>query len=150
MRISYAFVLVATLAAPATAVAGDESLKQVVEKLAATYADNIAKQNPAGMAALYAKDGMLVINTGVQTDITKAYEGTFKAGFNHDEITVDAASSLGPDILIANGEFHLTGKSESGAPLEITGFWTATDVREGGTWKIKMLTAMPKAPPPQK
>jgi ketosteroid isomerase-like protein len=146
MRISYALVLVATLAAPATAVAGDESLKQLVEKLAANYADNIAKQNPAGIAALYAKDGVLVINTGVQTDIAKAYEGTFKAGFNHDEITVDSASSLGPDTLIANGEFRLTGKSES----EINGFCTATDVREGGTWKIKMLTAMPKAPPPQK
>jgi uncharacterized protein (TIGR02246 family) len=150
MRISYALVLVATLAAPATAVAGDESLKQLVEKLAANYADNIAKQDPAGIAALYAKDGVLVINTGVQTDIAKAYEGTFKAGFNHDEIKVDSASSLGPDALIANGEFRLTGKSESGAPIEIDGFWTATDVREGGTWKIKMLTAMPKAPPPQK
>jgi uncharacterized protein (TIGR02246 family) len=140
--------LVATLAAPATAVAGDESLKQVVEKLAAAYADNIAKQDPAGIAALYAKDGVLVINTGVQTDIAKAYEGTFKAGFNHDEIKVDSASPLGPDALIANGEFRLTGKNESGAPIEINGFWTAIDVREGGTWKVRMLTAMPKAPPP--
>ena len=147
MRVPYALVLIATLATPATAVAADENLKQVVEKLAAAYADNIAKQNPAGIAALYAKDGVLVINTGPQTDIAKAYEGTFKAGFNHDEIKVDTVSPLGTDALIATGEFRLTGKGESG-PLEINGLWTAIDVREGGTWKVRMLTAMPKAPPP--
>ena len=150
MQMSYAFVLIATLATPATAVAGDESLKQLAEKLAASYADNFNKQNPAGMAALYAKDGVLVVNTGVQTDIAKYYEGAFKAGLNHNEITVDAASSLGTDALLSNGQFHLTGKSESGAPMEITGLWTAIDVQEGGTWKVRMLTAFPKAPPPQK
>lgn len=148
MRMSYAFVTIAALATPATAVA-DENLKQVVEKLAAAYADNFNKQNPAGIAAHYANGGMLVINTGTITDITKYYEDGFKAGLDQNEITVDQAQPLGADALIATGEYHITGKNASGAPIEATGLWTAVDVREGGTWKIRMLSAFPKAPPPK-
>jgi ketosteroid isomerase-like protein len=148
MRVSYALVLIGTLATPATAVAADENLKAVVEKLAAAYADNTAKQNPAGIAALYANGGMLVIDTGTITDITKYYDGAFKAGINHNDITIDQVQPLGTDALIATGEYHLTGENESGAPIDLVGFWTATDVKEGGAWKIRMLTAFPKAPAP--
>jgi ketosteroid isomerase-like protein len=148
MRMSYALVFIATLATPATAVAEDENLKQVVEKLAAAYADNIAKQNPAGLAALYVNGGMLVTDTGTITDIAKYYEGAFKAGINRNDITIAQVQPLGADALIATGEYHLTGKSESDAPIELTGFWSGVDVREGGTWKIRMLSGIPKAPPP--
>jgi hypothetical protein len=47
------------------------------------------------------------------------------------------------------GEYHITGKNQSGAPIEVKGIWTGIDVREGGTWKIRLLTAFPKAPPPK-
>jgi hypothetical protein len=47
------------------------------------------------------------------------------------------------------GEFHITGKNQSGAPIEVNGRWTAVYVLEGGTRKIRMLTALPKAPPPK-
>jgi len=33
--------------------------------------------------------------------------------------------------------------------MESFGRWTAVDVRVGGQWKIRMLTAFPKPPPPQ-
>jgi hypothetical protein len=36
-----------------------------------------------------------------------------------------------------------------GEPINMTVLWTATDVQEGGQWKIRMLTALPKAPPPK-
>ncbi len=52
--------------------------------------------------------------------------------------------------LLAVGEYHITGKNQSGAPLDATGIWTATDVREGGKWKIRLLTAIPKPPQPPK
>ena len=39
----------------------DQSVRKEVEKAAATYAENYGKQNGAGMAALYARDGMLVV-----------------------------------------------------------------------------------------
>jgi ketosteroid isomerase-like protein len=146
MRMSYAFVLIAGLVTPATA---DENLKQVVERLASAYADNFNKQNPAGIAALYANGGVLVTNMGPQADIAKYYEGAFKAGLDHEEITVDQVQPLGTDALISSGDYHITGKSASGAPIEAKGFWTGVDVREGGIWKIKMLSGIPKAPPPK-
>lgn len=146
MRMSYVFVLIAALVTPAAA---DENLKQVVEKLASAYADNFNKQNPAGIAALFANGGILVTNMGPQSDLAKYYEGAFKAGLDHEEITVDQVQPLGTDALIATGEYHITGKNSSGAPVEIKGFWTGVDVREDGIWKVRMLSGIPKAAPPK-
>ncbi len=149
MRMSYVCLLLTAFAVPAAAADADQNLKQVVEKIGAAYSENFNKQNAAGIAALYATGGMQVNQAGPTTDVAKRYEGVFKAGFNHEEITVDQALPLGTDALIATGQFHLTGKNASGEPIEYKGIWTATDVREGGTWKIRILSAIPKAPPPK-
>jgi len=149
MRMSYVCLLLTAFTVPAAAADADQNLKQVVEKIGAAYSENFNKQNATGIAALYATGGVQVNQAGPTTDIAKRYEGVFKAGFNHNEITVDQVSPLGTDTLVAIGEFHLTGKNASGDPIEYKGLWTSTDVREGGTWKIRMLTAFPKAPPPK-
>jgi len=144
---SYALCLfLATLATPAVTVAGDENLKQEVEKVGAAYADSFNRQDGAGIAALYASGGIIVNATGPHADIAETYAGIFKAGFNHNDITVGEVWPLGADTLLAVGEYHITGKNQSGVPLEVTGIWTATDVREGGKWKIRMLSAIPKPP----
>jgi uncharacterized protein (TIGR02246 family) len=134
---------------PAAAVAADTTVKQEVEKVASAYADSFNKHDAAGIAALYAKGGILVNPAGPHADIEKYVEGGFKAGFDHQEITVSEVWPLGPDTAIAMGEFRITGKNQSGAPIENAGLWTATDVREEGHWKIRMLTGLPKAPPPK-
>jgi ketosteroid isomerase-like protein len=85
-----------------------------------------------------------------KANIEKYYQGAFKAGFNHEEVTVDQVWPLGADTLLAVGEYRITGKNQSGAPFEVTGIWTATDLREGGKWKIRMLSAIPKPPQPPK
>jgi hypothetical protein len=46
------------------------------------------------------------------------------------------------------GEFHLSGQGDNG-PTKLDGRYTAVDVREGGTWKIRLLTAVPIPPPAQ-
>jgi hypothetical protein len=48
------------------------------------------------------------------------------------------------------GKFRITGKNQSGASIEIAGLWTATYVREGGKWKVRMLAGILKQPPPAK
>src|SRR5258706_12292397 len=144
MRMSYALCLfIATLAKPWVVAAGDKNLKQEVEKIGSAYVESLNKQDGAGIPALYASGGMLVNTAGPQADIEKYYQGAFKAGFNHEEVTVDQVWRLGADTLLAVGEYRITGKNQSGAPLEVTGIWTATDVREGGKWKIRMLSAIP-------
>ncbi len=151
MRLSYVlgFFLALSLPAAAAAADADQNLKQEIGKAVSAYAATFETLNPAGMAALYTSDGVLVNPAGLQTDITKVYEGTFKAGFNHLESTLDQVWPLGADTALAMGEYRLTGKNESGAAMESAGRWTAVDVREGGKWKVRMLTAFPKPPPPQ-
>jgi len=149
MRYAYLSCLFIISFSISSAAEVNHDLKQVEEKIEAAYAENYNKQDAAGISALYATDGMLFNAAGPHTDIAKAYDGVFKSGFNHNEITVDQVWPLGADTLLATGEYHLTGKDSSGAPIELTGIWTSTDVREGGVWKIRMRTALQKAPPPK-
>jgi len=44
------------------------------------------------------------------------------------------------------GEYHLIDQSKS-SPTKIDGHWTAVYVRDEGTWKIRLLTAVPDLPP---
>jgi uncharacterized protein (TIGR02246 family) len=134
---------------PSAAVAADTTVKQEVEKIASAYVDGFNKHDAAAIAALYAKGGMFVNPAGPHPDIEKFVEGAFKAGFDHQEVTVSEVWPLGPDTAISMGEFRIAGKNQSGAPIEEAGLWTATDIREDGHWKIRMLTGMPKAPPPK-
>jgi ketosteroid isomerase-like protein len=148
MRIAYVLCfLVAAFSVPA--IAADADLMQQVEKIGATYVENFDKQNAAGIAALFATGGVHVDPTGPTTDIAKRDEGAFKAGFNHLEITLDQVSPLGADMALGLGEYRITGKNQSGEPLDVTGRWTAVYVLEGGTRKIRMLTTLPKALPPK-
>jgi hypothetical protein len=38
------------------------------------------------------------------------------------------------------GEWSETGQGETGDPIQIKGYWSAIDTREGDDWKIRMLT----------
>jgi uncharacterized protein (TIGR02246 family) len=148
VRIAYLLCSFLTLSAPAAAAEPDQNLRQEIEKGLAAYPEAFSKRDPAAMAALYAKDGVIVNPGGVQTDLVKWYEGVFKAGFDHVDNTVDQFWLLGPDTVISIGEYRGTGKNQGGAPIEFSGRWTAVNVREDGVWKIRMLTAFPKSPPP--
>jgi ketosteroid isomerase-like protein len=146
MRISHVLCFLLTaFALPAAA--GD--LKQDVEKLSSAYEDSFNKQDAAGIAAQYVSGGFHINPAGPRADIAEFYQGVFKAGFNHEEATVDQAWPLGTDAAIAMGEYHISGKNSTGAPVEIIGRWTAVYVSEGGKLKIRMLSAFPKSPPPK-
>jgi ketosteroid isomerase-like protein len=135
--------------APAVAADAGQSLKQEVEKIGSAYAESFNRQDGKGIAALFATGGMHVNPAGPRTDIAEFYEGAFKAGFNHEEISLDQVWPLGTDGAIAMGEWRITGKNQSGAPIENGGRWTSVYVRDGGKLKIRMLSAFPKAPPPK-
>ena len=86
-----------------------------------------------------------VVKTGPQ-DIEQNYQSAFKSGMNHLELTVDQVSPLGTDAALSIGEYHLTGQGQNG-PINADGHWTGVDAREGSTWKIRLATAVPNAPP---
>jgi uncharacterized protein (TIGR02246 family) len=128
----------------------DQGTRQQIERLVATYAENFNKQDAAGIAGLYTKDGVLVssaakaVKSGPQ-EIEQSYQGAFKSGMNHIELTVDQVLPFGTDAAISMGEYHLAGQGQSG-PMKVDGHWTGVDVREGGTWKIRLATAVPNPP----
>ncbi|SDJ93661.1 protein of unknown function [Bradyrhizobium sp. Rc2d] len=132
-----------------SAMAADGDPKRQVEGIASEYAASFNKQDGAGIAALFATGGIHVNPAGPRSDIAEFYQGAFKAGFDHEEITVDQAWPLGTNMALAIGGYRLTGKNQSGAPLETGGIWTATYVTEGGKLKIRLLSAMPKPPAPK-
>src|SRR4051794_20686541 len=97
MRIAYILCFFLTLSIPAAAAETNQNLKQEMEMQVAAYAATFNKLDPAGMAALYANDGILVNTGGLRTDLVKWYEGVFKAGINHIENSLDQVWPLGPD-----------------------------------------------------
>jgi uncharacterized protein (TIGR02246 family) len=126
----------------------DQSVRQQIERLAATYEEHFDKQDAAG---LYARDGVLVsqaakvVKTGPQ-EIEQNYRDLFKSGVNHAAITVDQVSPLGADAVISMGEAHITGQGQNG-PIKADSHWSAVDMREGGTWKLRLVTVVPNPPP---
>jgi ketosteroid isomerase-like protein len=88
---------------------------------------------------LFSESPLGVLKSGPQM-IAKNYERLFKLGANHLDI------SLGR-LAIGIGEYHVTGQGKNG-PIKIDGDWSATYVRDAGTWKIRILNAIqrPAAP----
>ena len=139
-------IIVIVLALPASAQQSDRSLR--LESVVSSYAENFNKQNASGIAGLYTKDGMLVSPAGPQKSVEQYYQNAFKTGFNHQDIVLEDVSSLGPDAAISMGEVRISGRSQNGSVLESNGRWTAVEVREGGAWKIRLLTAFPTGQAP--
>lgn len=147
MRLSWVMPIVAiAFALPVSAQQVDQSVRQQIEM----YKEHFNKQDAPALAALYTKDGVLVgrgaVTSGTQA-IVEFYERIFQSGTSHFEATVEQASLLGNDVAIGIGEYHVNGQGQSGA-IKIDGNWTAVYVRDAGTWKIRLLTAVPKPPPP--
>ena len=140
------------LTAPAFAQQVDESTrKQIEEQLAGPYRNAYDKQDAAGVAKLFAKDGVLVLSIGKHVytgpqEIEQIFQSLFKAGFNHTE-GAEEFSSLANDTVVAIGEYHNSGQGPNG-PVKADGHYTAVDVREGGVWKFRLLTAFRDPPPP--
>jgi ketosteroid isomerase-like protein len=133
-------------AVPATA--SDQNLKEEIGKIGSAYEQHFNKKDAAGITSLFTKNYLRVTGAGVVADNTIYYEDTFKAGLNHLEVRTTEVQSLSENMALVTGESHVTGKSEKGDPLDLTVIWTALDVRENGQWKIRMLTSIPKPPPP--
>jgi len=141
-------------ACPAWAGPPDPGVQEAIERLVFSYATSFNQQDAAGVAAQFTKDGVLVSQASPagavfvgSAELAQRYNGLFNAGVNHIEITISRVEQLGPDAAITWGEYHITGQGQSG-PFKVYGDWSATDVRDAGVWKIRLLNAIPKPAPP--
>jgi hypothetical protein len=125
-----------------------QDIKPEVEKIGAAYTDCIAKHDAACVASLYSKDGIQVNPVGeVKTDLKATYEDYFKDGEDKIAVKINYAQPLGNDMAMAAGDVDVTFNVEPKLRLL---FWSAVYVKEDGQWKIRMLTAGIKPPPPPK
>jgi uncharacterized protein (TIGR02246 family) len=146
-------IIALAFALPASAQSVDPSAQQGVERIVATYAEHLNKQDAAGLADLFTKDGVFVsqspagaVKSGPQA-IVQYYQGMFKNGVDHVDITLSQVEPLGSDVAIGWGEYQVAGQRQSG-PIKFGGDWTATYVRDAGMWKIRLLSLIPKPPAP--
>jgi ketosteroid isomerase-like protein len=104
-----------TFSAPA--LADDADLKKQVEQGNSAYMKSFNSMDVAGLAAMYATGAVIVIPEGPRTDVLQLYEGMFKTGFNHAEMTVDQVWPLGSDAALGMGKYRVTGKSREGGSI---------------------------------
>ena len=140
-----------SLTTPVSAQGVDQTIRQQLEQLRTTMNEGWNTQNVGKIASLYTKDAVLVTPSAKVVigprEIEQNYKTAFDAGMpHHDFATVDPVSLLGTDTALSVGEFHLSSQGQS-SPTKINGHWTAVYVREGGTSKIRLLTALNDPPP---
>jgi ketosteroid isomerase-like protein len=126
----------------------DPQLRQMIDALAKKYAEAVNKNDAAAVAALYAEDGVLVTDTGPiygRVAIEKHYADLFqKLHFSNNISKADQNSphSIGTtgNGTWETGEWSVTLQGQNGPPIQLKGYYSSIDTREGDTWMIRMVT----------
>jgi hypothetical protein len=66
--------------------------------------------------------------------------------YTADPSTLVQVTVIGTEVMLRTGDWSGTWHSPNG-PVQVKGHWTTTDVRDGGTWRIRM-EAYNVTPPP--
>jgi len=126
----------------------DPQLREALLSLAKKFDDVYNNGDAAGMVALYTEDAVEVADTGPsygREALWKHYVDLFqKVHFSNHLNTVDQYSprvigTAGNEIW-ATGAWSATVKGQNFGPAEQKGYWSIISVREGNTWKARLLT----------
>jgi uncharacterized protein (TIGR02246 family) len=121
---------------------------QTAVKIDALSAKYVVRGDPAAMAALFTEDGVYVTDRGPLNGpeaIEKWYAGLYQAfpKWTHTSKPAQNASHLTGttgDQIWTNGARSATLQAKTGDPIQTNGYWSAVEVREGDTWKFRMLS----------
>jgi uncharacterized protein (TIGR02246 family) len=147
----FAVILGTFPAAAASAQQSHLDMRRQIEQLAATFSERYNKQDAGAIANMFTKDAVRVTSgnsapsVGLQA-IEKIFKTQFEIGFRHIDLVIDQVSPFGTDAAITVGRYEITGRGQDG-PLKVDGRWTEVEVREGGVWKIRHSTVVPKIEP---
>jgi uncharacterized protein (TIGR02246 family) len=140
---------------PAFAQSKQTVASQIDEQVTKKFDVAFNNGDAAALAALYADDAIQVTPNGTivgREAIEKGFAGIFSQGhysqhFNKDD--QDSPHMIGADgkEVWRTGEWGFTVQGKTGDPLNLKGFWSAINVRDGDTWKIRMLTFNVTPPP---
>ena len=142
---------------PALAQQKDTVASQIDEQIVKKFDEAFNNGDAAAVAALYTEDAVQVTPQGPvfgREAIEKLFTGMFQQGHfsNHlnkaDQYSPHMIGTSGDEVW-RTGEWSFTVQGKSGDPINLKGFWSAINVREGDTWKTRMLTYN-VTPPPSK
>jgi uncharacterized protein (TIGR02246 family) len=106
-------------------------------------------KDAVGLAALYSEDVIYVTPDGPiygRAAVQEQYAADFKS-FTLEPSKLDRVAMIGDTVRVRNGSWSGVFQGPDG-PVHLKGYWSTTDVREGGTWKIRMETSNTIMPPP--
>ena len=156
IRLLLAFVgLAIGLAAPTLAQQKDTIDSQIGEQVTKKIDEGFNNGDAAAVGALFTEDAVFVTPQGPifgREAIEKLFEGMFQQGHYSNHLNKDDQGSphtigtAGNEVW-RTGEWSSTLQGKSGGPIQLKGYWSAINVREGDTWKIKMLTFNMTPPP---
>ena len=132
---------------------------QTIEQLDALtkkFMEFINNNDATTVAAVFTEDAVFVTPHGPVYDrgaIEKFFAGLFKQVHfsNHlakaDSNSIRFLGTAGNEVW-RNGEFSETEtQGQTGGPMQIKGYWSAVEVREGDAWKHRMCTFNITPPP---
>ena len=136
----FAISLAATASAQQNATNHDA--RKVAEDLTRQWEEAYNHGNADAVGALFAPDGVFVGPAGVlsgQKEIASALQGRIKQGWAKETITIGEAREVG-NAIWAIGDYTSVGSSEQ-AGKQMNGRYGFVATREGGAWRISMITA---------
>jgi ketosteroid isomerase-like protein len=128
---------------------------QIDEQVTKKFDEAFNNGDAAAFAALYTEDAVQVTPQGPvfgREAIEKLFAGAFQQGHYSNHLNKDDQGSphmigtAGNEIW-RTGEWSFTLQGKSGGPIQLKGYWGAINVREGDTWKIRILTFNVTPPP---
>jgi uncharacterized protein (TIGR02246 family) len=145
-------VFLTALAVPAAAQQlSEQEARTAVQSLVDVWVNAAQKKDAATVAALYTEKSMRVTPDGIlygRAAIEKNLEEGLKV-FSGISIKLDQVHVLGNGAIESTGTWSGVLQSPNG-PVPVNGYWGATDVRDGGTWKADLdVYNMASPPAPQ-
>jgi ketosteroid isomerase-like protein len=128
---------------------------QIDEQINKKFDEAFNNGDAAAIAAFFTEDAVWVTPQGPlfgREAIQKRFAGIFEQGHYSDHLNKDDQGSphmigTAGDEVWRTGEWSFTVQGKSGDPIQLKGYWGGINVREGETWKIRMLTFNVTPPP---
>ena len=102
----------------------DQTTRQQLEQLRASFTEGWNRQDAAKIASFYTKTAILMTGRApyiiIGPQIEQNYVDNFKRSINHNEAKIIQFIPLGADSVITVGEYHLTGQGQNG-PIKVDG-----------------------------
>ena len=133
----------------------DPQLRHMLDALTQKTDEAYNDGDATALAALYTEDAVLVTDAGPiygRKAIEKHYATLFerihfiKHLSKADEYSPHIIGTAGNEVW-RNAEWSETLQGQNGGPIQLKGYWSAIEVREGDDWKHRMLTVNVTPPP---